>query len=196
MYQYIQHASPSAQGRGVCEVRLGRRRKSQRELLVRPLDLTFWACCVRSPVEIRSQPGFKDSQTLAKIHDKAATVPGSDNLCLHVSDRLSALFAVLSGHDADQWRLDIACYRNTADEFLNMLRQQNYYKFLLYRLATSQRVVSQVYQAHARLDVYYEVLGVVEDAHLASAWRANWYDDRARQELYFSDALGKTRKRN
>lgn len=137
-------------------------------------------------------PGFNGADTLSKIARRAATAPGSDRLCVHFSNRLNALFSILSGLDADQWRSVIADYCNTACGFLQILRVQNGRDFLLFRLATSHEVASQIRQAHDRLDAIYQAIGVAEDERLAYGWRASWNDDRAYQDAFFANAVENT----
>lgn len=106
---------------------------------------------------------------------------GSAQLCGRVSSRLHALFEILRATDAVRRGRVAATFATALAEFLYALRLQNQFNFVLYRVATSQRLVAQVCQAHRCVDEIYEELGVKEEEELAQ-WRTKLADDRAQQE--------------
>lgn len=131
------------------------------------------------------------TEKLKKMRERSQELKGSSSLCSRVPERFDALFEVLAAMDAgERQRADELAFLNAFEAFYKVMAYQKHYWQILHRLATSLRVVNEVYQAHGRIDsVYEQLVGVVEAQELSSGWREHWDDDRKEQESWFSAAI-------
>lgn len=124
------------------------------------------------------------------MRNRSQGLDGGSSLCSRVPQRFDALFQVLAAMDeGDRQRAGELTFLNAVEDFYKAMAYQIRHSQLLHRLATSLRVVYEVYQAHFRIGAIYEQLGVVEELDLSNDWRRNWNADRKEQESWFNDAI-------
>jgi len=111
------------------------------------------------------------TRDLDKLDDKAKTLSCSQDLCLPLCSRLDGLFKVVLTKTEEDRKRVAEKFLDTISKFLTLLRVHSHYKYVLFWLANSQRLVGQINQYHTRVDEIYAELGAEEDAKL-SGWRA------------------------
>jgi hypothetical protein len=144
-----------------------------------------------------SKPGTMSFNTqrieerLATMTARSQQIHGSIGLCYRVAERFAALLQLLvSKGEGGRELAHERDFLKAFEDFYKAVAFQNYYTQVLRRLATSLRVVSEVYQAHFRINELYLQLGETETPELSSDWREYWDGDRKEQVTWFSNRLG------
>jgi hypothetical protein len=99
--------------------------------------------------------------------------PGQEALCLRPVDRFDALCGVLASV-SDFQRLAVQQrFADAVAAYRDAINWQDHYHYILYWIATGQRLADHVRNMHMRINTIYDALGVVEAPQL-SAWGHHW----------------------
>jgi hypothetical protein len=99
--------------------------------------------------------------------------PGQEALCLRPVDRFDALCGVLASV-SDVQRLAVQQrFADAVAAYRDAINWQDHYHYMLYWIATGQRLADHVRNMHMRINTIYDALGVVEAPQL-SAWGHHW----------------------
>lgn len=118
------------------------------------------------------QPEFdstRSQQVLDRIHNLLDRLQGSRSLCARPIERFDALRVVLAGLDASHRQPVQADFAEAVADYRLTIAWQAHYPRMLCWIATSHRLVEQVYRAHSRISAIYGNLGLDEDPELSSA---------------------------
>lgn len=106
----------------------------------------------------------------------------------HAVVRLRTLHDVMGSLEASERRAVARDLETTVSQLLHAVEQQRLHAYPLHWIATSQRAVAQVCQAHTRINALYEVVGVGEAPQLAG-WRNSLNAFRLAHERWLEERL-------
>lgn len=149
------------------------------------------------------QPRVFDPANLrVRIHKTRERVQrelrGHRALCLRPIDRLAALCDVLAELDDARRQPVEKKFADAVAVYRKAIGWQVHYPWMLYWIATGQRLVGQVHDMHMRISSIYEALGLAEVPELADTWCRHWaaeYNDFVRWLIEEADQFSAPRFR-